>query len=154
MATEIEDQKSYRDALDAAKQELTHRIRQQEETTERIKWRRATIASLQAVVGEHPEAAMLQVFVGLDPDAGITSAVRYFLAINPDKRLTPAQIRDGLASTGFKLPAYSNVFAVLSTVLQRLITAGDVKSSKTPQGHKLVYQWVGLTPPGGYVKPK
>jgi hypothetical protein len=152
MGKDLEDQKRYRDALDSAKQELSDRIRQQEELTERIKWLRATIASLQAMVGEPPELGMLQVFVGLDPDAGITGAVRYFLALNPEQKFTPAEILDGLRSTGFKIPAYSNAFAVLSNVLQRLQKAGEVRASKTPQGHKLVYHWIGFTPPGGFIK--
>lgn len=151
MGTEPEDQKTYRDALDAAKGELARLVLQQQELTERIKWVRATIASLQVVLGERPEEGMLQVF-GLDPHAGITNGIRYFLAVNPDKRFAPAEILDGLRDIGFKIPVYSNDFAVISNVLQRLKAAGDVRSSKTPQGHKLVYRWAGLTPPGGFIK--
>ena len=149
MDTKPDDQKPYRDALDAARQELTQCIRQQGELTERIKWLRATIASLQAMVGEPPDGEMFQVFVGLDPEAGITSAVRYFLSLNPNSRFTPAEILDGLKSTGFKLPAYSNVFAVICKVLERLKTAGEVKTSKTQHEHKVVYRWTGFTPPKG-----
>jgi hypothetical protein len=143
----------YQDALDAAKEELAKCLEKQAGLTDRIKTLQMTIASLQAVTGEIPAEAMLQVFSGFDPDAGITNAVRHFLAINSDRTFTAAKIRAGLQFMGFRLPIYSNVYAVISKVLERLRKSHEVLSLKTPQGHT-VYRWGGGFPPGGFGKTR
>lgn len=153
MDLELKDQKAYRDALEAAKEELLGCIRQYEELGQRIGWLRAAVASLQLVVGGSPENAQLQelqAFVGRKPDTGITSAVRYFLALNPDRCFLPAEVLEGLKSTSFKIPAYSNSHAVLSNVLTRLVSAGVVRM--LPQGHKWAYQWAGFDASEGLKK--
>ena len=140
----MKTQESYRHALETAREELARLLAQQKGLTERIKWLQVTISSLQLVVGENPGDGMLNLV--LDPDAGITDAVRYFLKHNPNKSFAPVEILDGLRSIGFNMPRYSNEFAVISNVLQRLKAGGEVRSSRTPQGHKMVYRWKGVKP--------
>jgi hypothetical protein len=168
--------KRRQEALDAAKQELARCLREQARLSQRItKSLQMAVSSLQGVDGDGAEEEMLEAFTGLDPKAGITTAiqhflaansdeiirkaldqkagmfdpqagitdtVRHFLALHSDKRLTATEIRNGLQSIGFPLQRYSNAYAVIAKVLDRLKEAGAVRISKTPRGHK-VYRWKG-----------
>jgi hypothetical protein len=138
----------YRNALEAAQQELQVRLQQQQELANRIQSLRATIASLQVVAGQQEAQAVLHAALGFDPTGGITKSIKNLLAFNPSRKFTASEIQQQLAVYGFDFSKYSHALAVLCSTLNRLEQGGLVKLSHTTQGFAL-YEWAGPPPPQG-----
>ncbi|HXC71393.1 MAG TPA: hypothetical protein VN644_15535 [Pyrinomonadaceae bacterium] len=87
------------------------------------------------VAAEHPELFP----ESIDPDTGLTDAVRKALQSVSNVSLSPVQVRNRMEKMGFDLKAYKNVLASIHTILKRLQTKGDV-STRERDG-KTVYRW-------------
>lgn len=75
----------------------------------------------------------------IDPDVGITDVVRKVLSVEKNYYLTPVQIKEKLAASGYDISNQKNILASLHTILKRLKAQGQVVTG-TRDG-KTVYKW-------------
>jgi hypothetical protein len=140
----------YKAAYQAALQELVDLIRESErlETehgrlSERIEALRAGAPGLALLAGEpDPTESHPDIFPSvLDPDVGITDAVREVLKTAPPAiRLSAVSVKNKLEQMGFDIGKYKNVLAVIHQVLRRLHEGGEAKMVTNSEG-KAMYIW-------------
>ena len=78
-------------------------------------------------------------------ELGLTNAVAKVLKLS-QAALTPAQIRDELARTGFDIKRYSSIIPSISKVLERLHKKGQVDIGEPIGGGRKVYIWRPIQP--------
>jgi len=81
----------------------------------------------------------------IDPDTGLTDAVREVLKSAAPGSCSPVYIRDSLKAKGYDMSEYKNVLASIHTILKRLAAKGEVKDSNSPEG-RTVYKWAKKSP--------
>lgn len=87
------------------------------------------------ITAEHPELFPDMI----DPDTGLTDAVRKALQSLHAMSLSPIQVRNRMESLGFDLSPYKNVLASIHTILKRLKAKNEVTSRE--RDGKTVYRW-------------
>ena len=118
----------YRSALEAAVREYEALGEKRREIDDRLAQLAQTIGTLSRLLGLTPTVPM-----------SITDGVR--LAMRSGVPMTPTDVRDRLLAIGVDLSIYSNVLAVIHTVLRRLNEAGEIRLIPKPSG-KNAYLWV------------
>jgi hypothetical protein len=89
------------------------------------------------VTSEHPELFPDMI----DPDIGLTDAVRKALQSMSAMSLSPIQVRNRMDHLHFDLSPYKNVLASIHTILKRLKAKGEITSRE--RDGKTVYRWQG-----------
>jgi len=69
---------------------------------------------------------------------GLTDACRVVLR-NAGVPMSPTEVRDRLAASGFDLSRYSNELAAIHTILRRLNDSGELQFVASPGKH--LYRW-------------
>jgi hypothetical protein len=93
------------------------------------------------VRSEHPELFP----DSIDPDTGLTDAVRDVLWENVETFISPVFIRDTLKAKGYEISKYKNPLASIHSVLKRLKTQKEVFDSN--REGRTVYKWAKDTAP-------
>ena len=75
----------------------------------------------------------------IDPDKGLTDAVRDLLKSHHPYSHTPVQIRDGLKEKGYGISKHKNPLASIHTVLKRLVEKGEIREGN--RDGRTVYIW-------------
>jgi len=81
----------------------------------------------------------------IDPDTGLTDAVREVLYAHEETFVSPVFIRDFLKTSGYEITKYKNALASIHSVLKRLKTQGEVLDSN--REGRTVYKWAKNGPP-------
>ena len=121
----------YRSALDAAIKEYEALGEKRRKIDDRLAQLAQTIGTLSRLIGLTPTVPL-----------SITDGVR--LALRTGVPMTPTDVRDRLQAIGVDLSVYSNVLAVIHTVLRRLNEAGEIRRIPRPGG-KTAYLWIRPT---------
>jgi hypothetical protein len=75
-------------------------------------------------------------------DVGITDAIRGAFRQNPERTLTPIEVRDIISSHGFDLAGYRNAMAAIHQVISRLASRDEIRHT---QGNGMPgYRWTGI----------
>lgn len=130
----------YKNALEAAQQELAELQTQRAAIDARISRLRETVVSLAHLIGDEAASATYQV-AGI----GLTEAVAKVLRL-AGEAMTPAQIRDELARMGYDINKYTEIIPSISKVLQRLHAKGHVDIGTPDKGGRKVYIWSPIQP--------
>jgi hypothetical protein len=117
----------YRSALEAAIKEYESLGEKRRHIDERLAQLAQTIGTLSRLIGLTPTVPL-----------SITQGVR--LAMRSGVPMTPTDVRDRLIAIGVDLSIYSNVLAVIHTVLRRLNEAGEIRLIPKGDGKK-AYLW-------------
>lgn len=127
---ELADLMEARDYLDA----------QREDFDKRISTLRDGLLGLSTLAGiGNPQKEYPDLFPELiDPDIGITGAVRKVLAHSGDY-LSPVAVRDGLEQMGFDIKKYKNILASIHQILKRLYD--NKEAAITTREGKTLYKW-------------
>jgi len=109
--------------LQNALAELDRLTNQRAEIDKRIEALQKSVEILEPVylVPSDEELALMSSAIA---EAGMTEAIYKVLESQPQKLLTPMQVRDALVASGFKLPK-NNPMASVHTVLKRLATSRE-----------------------------
>jgi len=75
----------------------------------------------------------------IDPDIGMTDAVRQALQSAPGTSLSPIHVRNRMEKAGFDMSGYKNVLASIHTILKRLKLKNEVLTRE--RDGKTVYKW-------------
>jgi hypothetical protein len=140
----------YRDAFQKAIQELFTLTAernalddQREELNARLDQLRKGALGLSSMCGEDPksvENSYPDLFPQLiEPDIGLTEAIRIVVRSHMGKRMTPVEIRSGLLNIGFDLSKYRNPLATIHITLRRLSDNHEIKMGANESNGKAVY---------------
>ena len=99
--------------------------------------------SMEQITAERPE--LFPEYI--DPDTGLTDAVRKALQSLSSMSLSPVQVRNRMEKLGYDLSSYKNVLASIHTILKRLKRKGEVTSRE--RDGKTVYRWAGIVVKAG-----
>lgn len=155
MADQEDGDDPYIDALAQALGELTNIMEEREALDERrevidrriAKLRRAAtgLGSLCGKTAASLSREFPELFPeSIDPDTGLTDAIREILKTNAEIYCSPVFIRDELKNKGYDLNNYKNALASIHTVLKRLRTQNEVIDT-TREG-RTVYRWKAVVP--------
>jgi len=129
-------------AVEDAREELAKLFGQREDLEIQIAKQQRRLAALAALIDDSEETdQILNLNLG-----GLTDSIRTALRAAGTRGLTPAEIRTRLIQLYFPVNGYKNFRASLSTVLKRLVRAGEVRRMihDDHEGRdESVYVWVG-----------
>lgn len=131
---------TYKEALIAARQELSELLTKRAELDARIARLRETVVSLAYLVNDAGQTESLDV-----ADLGLTDAVAKVLRLS-GMALSPANIRDELERLGFDTKKYTDIIPNITKVLQRLNIKGHVDISIPGKGERRLYIWSPMQP--------
>jgi hypothetical protein len=140
----------YKDAFEKAIQELftlTARRNalddQREELNARLDQLRKGALGLSSMCGEDPksvEQAYPELFPQLiEPEIGLTEAIRIVVKSNIGKKMTPVEIRRGLLNIGFDLSRYRNPLATIHITLRRLSDNHEIEVGVNEPGRTVYW---------------
>jgi hypothetical protein len=145
----------YQDAFEEAIKDLAETMRHRERNERERDWLDTKILKLRegvlglgslcgktqtTILRDNPE-----LFPNLiDPDVGLTDAVRQVLKESHKHFLTPVRIGEKLKTIGYDVSNQKNLLASLHTILKRLKKQGEAMTG-TRDG-KTVYKWKGPPP--------
>lgn len=122
---EMENDKVFREARDAAQVGLEDRLKEQSNVSIRlseleteIEAFRNSLEGLNAVLGESSTKQTI----------GISDAIRAFLKEKAPSYYSPVNLRNRLKESGFPMEDYKQPLAVIHTTLKRLEAQGDIES--------------------------
>jgi hypothetical protein len=149
--SKINDTDVYVDALDKAIAELTEVMAEREAldekmeaATQRILRLRRGALGLGALCGNSPgelSSKFPDLFPdSIDPDTGLTDAVREVLKTDTHTYFSPVNVRDRLRGRGYDISKYKNVLASIHTILKRLKDQDEVKDVN--RDGRTVYKWI------------
>jgi hypothetical protein len=129
----------YKAVLEKAKADLLKEqeglgscLAKQEAHEKRILGLRATIAALSRMLDEE--------FVEEDA-LGFTDAIRAaFKSVGTDGSLIPTEVKGRLEMLGYDISRYGNLMASIHTVINRLVSKGEIKQIGTRGDNKPAYQ--------------
>jgi chromosome segregation ATPase len=116
---------TYRQAYEAARQELLKHLKRREQLEQKIRDLADTLKALRKVCDA--DAQEIESLVGDDSRMGFTDAIRRQLHIQ-QRPLSPTEIRDGLVKSGIGR-GQSNLLASIHTVLRRMVKAGEIEKT-------------------------
>jgi hypothetical protein len=123
------------------RESLVERI---EDTDQRIMRLRRGAMGLGALCGRTPGTLSSQypdLFPdNIDPDTGLSDAVRDILRIDPRTYYSPVDVRNRLRDKGYEIGKHKNVLASIHTVLKRLKNQDELKEAN--REGRTVYQWI------------
>ncbi len=134
----------YKAASDRAKRELEVLLTQRDELDRKIAELKIVIGSIarltleEAEMGKGPLSSVVE---ALHISTGLTDACRDALKLSPGP-IAVRNIRRKIEEMGIHFEDYRNPWATLSTVLQRLVKAGEAKRSVNKQ-NLILYEWIG-----------
>jgi len=131
---------SYRQALDAARANMSRLLQQRENIDKEVKKLAAAIDSLAILCEEVPQELS---FPG-DSDAfavNLRDAVRMVFKAAAPQSLTPTQVRDKLRESGFHLDRYVSELPPIHNTILRLLSAGELEED-VPTREGRVFKWV------------
>lgn len=112
--------------------ELGEKLKEQEILEKKITGLRATIAALARMLDEE--------FVEEDA-MGLTDAIREaFRAVGTGGNLTPTEVKGKLEMMGYDIARYGNVMASVHTIINRLVSKGEIKHVGTRSDNRPCYQ--------------
>ena len=132
------DRMDFKESLEAAKVELSHL--QQELGSclkEQTRLEKKIVAVRQMIVGFSD--ALGEKFVEED-SLGLTDAIRQAYKTAGGK-LAPTDLKDRLESIGYDTSKYGNLMASVHSVINRLITQGQLRPIAV--GQKQFHEWTG-----------
>ena len=139
---------SYKQAFERAIEELTALMEERdkldierEEMDKRISILRDGLFGFSSLAGiTNPQKTYPDLFPDLiNPDVGITEAVKKVLADSKDTYFSPVAVKDGLEKMGFDIKKYKNVLASIHQILKRLQDS-HFTTTTTREG-KTLYRW-------------
>jgi hypothetical protein len=135
---------SYKKSIEESKLKLRELVIQRDRIATDIERVKAVIKALAYMLddSEKTSAEISEMEDILGP-GGLTEAVRRTLQASTERGVTPVEVRDALANSGFDLSAYSNPLAAIHTILKRLVKAEDARAAII-DGDETVYQWKGI----------
>jgi hypothetical protein len=116
----------YRQAYEAARQELLQQLKKREQLEQKIRDLADTLKALRKMCGA--DAQEIENFAGNDSSLGFTDAIRRQLHIQ-QRPLSPTEIRDVLVKSGVGR-GQSNLLASIHTVLRRMAKAGEIEKTQ------------------------
>jgi hypothetical protein len=138
-------QQYWTDALNIAKEQLeTLRLRldaldaEREEAVSQIVQMEQLVKSLTSLTSENPLEKINATLVENANELSLADACREVLVKNT-RYMTPIEIRDTLAASGFDLSTYSNPLASIHGVLKRIAESGSAE--KHEKGGTTLYKW-------------
>lgn len=135
---------SYKEALEDSKRKLRQLVTKRDQIGADIERTKAAIEALAYMLDDpedtSSEISEMEEILG---PGGLTEAVRRALQASTAKGMTPVEVRDALAGSGFDLSGYANPLAAIHTILKRLVKGDDARSAII-DGDKTVYQWKGI----------
>jgi hypothetical protein len=139
---------AYRDAIDAAIQELSElmkkeeelreELEQVEERTSRLRLAVYAMSEVSGIPAEYERPELFPEFIAAD--TGFTDAIRQVIVNTYPQFVTPVSLRDALQKRGFDIAKYSNPLASIHTILKRLRDKGEVEEHADDTG-KMMYLW-------------
>ena len=144
------DAEFYRDAFQKAMQELSELTAQRKtlddhrkELDARLVQVRKGALGLGSMCGQDPrsvESTYPDLFPQrIEPEVGLTEAIRIVMKSQKGKTLTPIEMRTGLLNIGFDLGKYRNPLATIHITLKRLCDNGEIKMDVHKASGKTVY---------------
>jgi hypothetical protein len=144
------DSEFYRDAFQKAMHELSALTAQRKalddqrkELDARLVQVRKGALGLGSMCGQDPktvETKYPELFPQqIEPEVGLTEAIRIVMKSHKGKTLTPIEIRTGLLNIGFDLGKYRNQLATIHITLKRLCDNGEIKMDIQKASGKTVY---------------
>ncbi len=117
---------TYRQAYEAARQELLQHLKKRERLEQKIRDLADTLKALRKVCDADTQE--IESFAGNDSSLGFTDAIRRQLYIQ-QRPLSPTEIRDELVKSGVGR-GQSNLLASIHTVLRRMAKAGEIEKTR------------------------
>ncbi len=129
----------YKTVLDQAKRDLLktqndlgEKFKEQEQLEKKITGLRATIAALSRMLDDD----------FIEEDAiGLTDAIREaFRSTGTNSNLIPTEVKGKLEMMGYDTAKYGNVMASVHTIINRLVSKGEIKQVGHRADNKACYQ--------------
>jgi len=72
----------------------------------------------------------------------LADAIRAVLKNNPQRSMSPVEVRDSLTAIGYETSKHKNPLASIHSVLKRLVESGDANSKEAKDGSGTRYWWI------------
>ncbi len=134
----------YRRAYEAAKQELTDLLSQQEQVGKRLVVVRQSIQTLATLCeSEGIDVDPSDEADALIQDSSLSDEIRIILSAHFGMFFMVSGVKDELQRLGHDLSQYKNPQSTIQMVLKRMVQSGDVEEKKTDEGK---YAYAMVTP--------